>query len=111
MTRLITFLLFALLLVARSRGRAAPKRAVAGQPPVESEPPLQMETQYVPSVQATDSVGRVYARIAPTSFPRGANDQSVLVHRITSYKKQARWDAVKWKSKEYNYEETHTRKR
>jgi len=56
---------------------------------------LQMETQYVPSVQATDSVGQVYARIAPTSFPRGANDQSVLVHRITSYKKQALWDSVK----------------
>ena len=56
---------------------------------------LQMETQYVPSVQATDSVGQVYARIAPTSFPRGANDQSVLVHRFTSYKRQALWDSVK----------------
>lgn len=56
---------------------------------------LQMETQYVPSVQATDSVGRVYARIAPTSFPRGADDQSVLVHRITSYKREALWDSVK----------------
>jgi len=56
---------------------------------------LQMETQYVPSVQATDSVGRVYARIAPTSFPLGANDRSVLVHRITSYKRQALWDGVK----------------
>lgn len=56
---------------------------------------LQMETQYVPSVQATDSVGRVYARIASTSFPRGANDQSVLVHRITSYKREALWDSVK----------------
>lgn len=56
---------------------------------------LQMETQYVPSVQATDSVGRVYARIAPTSFPRGPDDQSVLVHRITSYKRAALWDSVK----------------
>ena len=56
---------------------------------------LQMETQYVPSVQVTDAVGRVYARIAATSFPRSADDQSALVHRITSYKKQALWDAVK----------------
>jgi hypothetical protein len=56
---------------------------------------LQMETQYVPSVQATDSVGRVYARIAPTSFPRGADGQSVLVHRITSYKREALWNSVK----------------
>jgi len=56
---------------------------------------LQMETQYVPSVQATDSVGRVYARIAPTSFPRAADDQSVLVHRITSYKREALWNSVK----------------
>ena len=56
---------------------------------------LQMETQYVPSVQTTDAVGRVYARIAPTSFPRGMDEQSVLVHRITSYKKQALWDSVR----------------
>ncbi|HAM71102.1 MAG TPA: hypothetical protein DCM86_05615 [Verrucomicrobiales bacterium] len=56
---------------------------------------LQMETQYVPSVQATDAVGRVYARIAPTSFPRGMDDQSVLVHRITSYRREALWDGVK----------------
>jgi len=55
---------------------------------------VQMETQYVPSVQATDAAGRVYARIAPTSFPRNANDQSVAVHRITSYNKQALWDGV-----------------
>jgi hypothetical protein len=45
-------------------------------------------------VQATDAVGRVYARIAPTSFPRSANDQSVVVHRIMSYKKAALWDSV-----------------
>ena len=56
---------------------------------------LQMETQYVPSVQATDAVGRVYARIAPTSFPRSGSDQSVVVHRITSYNKEALWSAVK----------------
>lgn len=56
---------------------------------------LQMETQYVPSVHATSALGVAYARIAPTSFPRGANGESVLVHRITSYNKRALWDAVK----------------
>ncbi|MHC4214450.1 MAG: hypothetical protein ACYSWP_13885 [Planctomycetota bacterium] len=56
---------------------------------------LQMETQYVPSVQAADSKGEMYARIAPTSFPRGPQGDSVVVHRVTAYNKKALWDAVK----------------
>jgi len=56
---------------------------------------LQMETQYVPSVQATDSKGQTYARIAPTSFPRGPQGDSAVVHRVTAYNKKALWDAVK----------------
>jgi hypothetical protein len=56
---------------------------------------LQMETQYVPSVQSVDAKGETYARIARTFFPRGPEDDSVVVHRITSYSKQALWDAVK----------------
>jgi len=56
---------------------------------------LQMETQYIPAVQSTDGQGRSYARIAPTRFPRGGDGTSVLVHRITSYRKKALWDAVK----------------
>ena len=56
---------------------------------------LQMETQYVPSIQSVDAKGESYARIAPTSFPRGPGNDSVLVHRITSYNKKALWDAVK----------------
>ncbi|MBL7188136.1 MAG: hypothetical protein ISS70_17575 [Phycisphaerae bacterium] len=55
---------------------------------------LQMETQYVPSVQATDEKGQIYARIAPTSFPRGPQGDSAVVHRVTAYNKQALWDAV-----------------
>jgi hypothetical protein len=55
---------------------------------------LQMETQYVPSVQATDSKGQIYARIAPTSFPRGPKGESAVVHRVTAYTKKALWDAV-----------------
>jgi len=55
---------------------------------------LQMETQYVPSIQSVDKKGETYARVAPTSFPRGPGGDSVLVHRVTSYSKKALWDAV-----------------
>ena len=56
---------------------------------------VQMETQHVPSIQAVDSKGETYARIAPTFFPCATNGESRLVHRITSYSKQALWDSVK----------------
>jgi hypothetical protein len=55
---------------------------------------LQMETQYIPSVQSTDKKGDIYARIAPTSFPREPKGESVVVHRVTAYNKKALWDAV-----------------
>jgi hypothetical protein len=55
---------------------------------------LQMETQHIPSLQANDAKGETYARVAPTFFP-GANSESRLVQDITSYNKQALWDAVK----------------
>lgn len=57
--------------------------------------PLQMETQYIPAVQAVDGKGERYARVAPTSFPRNADGNSALVHRVTSYNRQALWDGVK----------------
>ena len=56
---------------------------------------LQMETQYVPAVQVTDKEGQIYARVAPTSFPRGPQGDSVVVHQITAYNKKALWDSVK----------------
>ncbi|MFT7619304.1 MAG: hypothetical protein ACI97A_002954 [Planctomycetota bacterium] len=55
---------------------------------------LQMETQYIPSVTGTTKSGKIYARVAKTYFPANAQGQSVLVHRITSYKKSALWDDV-----------------
>jgi hypothetical protein len=58
---------------------------------------LQMETQYVPGFLSTDSKGASYARVAPTSFPRNKDGDSVVVHRITAYNKSALWDSVsKW---------------
>jgi hypothetical protein len=56
---------------------------------------LQMETQHVPSIQSVDSKGETYARIAPTFFPCAPNGESPLVHRITSYNREALWDAVR----------------
>jgi len=56
---------------------------------------LQMETQYVPSVLSTDKKGQTYARIAPTSFPRGPQGDSAVVHRVTAYNQKALFDAVK----------------
>ncbi|MFM8892428.1 MAG: hypothetical protein ACKOTB_12540, partial [Planctomycetia bacterium] len=55
---------------------------------------LQMETQHIPSAQATDSQGVTYARITPTLFPSDAHGDSALVHRITSYDRRALWNAV-----------------
>jgi hypothetical protein len=62
--------------------------------PSQPNRPLQMETQYIPSVQSVDAEGNTYARIAPTAFPRGPKGDSVVVHRVTSYNKKALWDAV-----------------
>lgn len=56
---------------------------------------LQMETQYVPAALAVDSNGTRYARIAPTCFPCRRDGQSVVVHRVTSYSREALWEAVK----------------
>lgn len=63
--------------------------------PSEPNKALQMETQYVPSVQATDATGQTFARIAPTSFPRNHQGDTVVVHRMTAYNKNALWNAVK----------------
>lgn len=55
---------------------------------------LQMETQYVPAAVAVLDDGRTLARVAPTRFPIDAHGESILVHRITSYRRAALWDAV-----------------
>jgi hypothetical protein len=57
--------------------------------------PFQMETQYVPAALSSDANGATFARIAPTSFPVGPDGNTVVLHRLTSYKKQALWDDVK----------------
>ena len=56
---------------------------------------FQMETQYVPAAQAKDDKGETYARVAPTSFPVGADGTTVVLHRLTSYDRRALYDEVK----------------
>jgi hypothetical protein len=55
---------------------------------------IQMETQHVPAIICTSATGKVYARVAPTSFPVGPDGYSTVLHRITAYKKAALWDDV-----------------
>jgi hypothetical protein len=62
--------------------------------PVDPNTQIQMETQYIPCRVAVDSKGESYARIAPTSFPRNAGENSALVQQSTSYNKKALWDSV-----------------
>lgn len=62
--------------------------------PVDPNRQVQMETQYIPCRQAMDSKGESYARIAPTSFPRGADGSSALIHQDTAYDKKALWNSV-----------------
>jgi len=63
--------------------------------PSEPNRSLQMETQYIPCVLAVRPDGDTYARVAPTLFPCGTDRESVVIHRITSYNKDALWGAVK----------------
>lgn len=63
--------------------------------PAQPNKAIQMETQYVPALEAKDASGTTYARIAPTLFPRDANGDSPVVHRITAYDKSAIWQSVK----------------
>ena len=57
--------------------------------------PFQMETQYVPGALFSDGQGGTFARVAPTAFPVGPDGNTVVLHRLTSYNKQALWDGVK----------------
>jgi hypothetical protein len=63
--------------------------------PSEPNKALQMETQHIPAYVAGDAKGDTYARVAPTRFPVRADGDSVLVHRLTAYRRAALWDAVR----------------
>ncbi|MBK8975871.1 MAG: hypothetical protein IPM29_08080 [Planctomycetes bacterium] len=62
--------------------------------PANPDRAIQMETQYVPAVVAADGDGVQYARTAPTRFPVDAAGESILVHKVMSYRRAALWDGV-----------------
>ena len=62
--------------------------------PSDPNKAVQMETQHIPARMATDARGDVYARIAPTRFPRNPEGDAPLIHRITAYNRAALWDGV-----------------
>jgi len=62
--------------------------------PVAPNKHFSMETQHIPAILSSCADGRVYARIAPTFFPVGADGCSIVLHRPTAYKKAALWDDV-----------------
>ena len=64
------------------------------QRPSKANKPFQMETQHIHSVEATDSKGQTYARMAPTQYPAGPDGNSDLLHRLMVYNKKALWDDV-----------------
>lgn len=55
---------------------------------------LQMETQFIPAVEARSASGERYARVARTLFPANRDGQSAVAHRFTSYRQAALWDSV-----------------
>jgi hypothetical protein len=63
--------------------------------PSDPNKAFQMETQYVPAMLGTDARGDTFARVAPTSFPVGADGRTIVLHRLTSYTKAALFDGVK----------------
>lgn len=63
--------------------------------PVGPNKAIQMETQHVPAILATNTDGKVYARVAPTSFPINHEGNSTVLHRITAYQHAALWDDVR----------------
>ncbi len=63
--------------------------------PVGPNKAIQMETQHIPAVLGTAADGKVFARVAPMSFPVGPEGSSTVLHRLSAYKKAALWDGVK----------------
>ncbi len=60
---------------------------------------FQMETQWVPARLATEGAGggapRTYARTAPVSFPIDAQGRTVVLHRLTTYTREALTEPVR----------------
>lgn len=60
----------------------------------DPDKPFDIENQGMPAYISVDSKSDTYARIAPVSFPRDANGDSVMLHRHIVYNKNALWTSV-----------------
>jgi hypothetical protein len=63
--------------------------------PSRPNKPISMETQTIRCMQASDTAGKTYLRLAETQFPAGPDGKSVVLHRHTVYNRSALWDGVK----------------
>lgn len=66
--------------------------------PSEPNKAFQMETQWVPAVVSTVDAGgakRTYARTAPMSFPMDVDGRTVVLHRLTTYTREALTEPVR----------------
>jgi len=64
------------------------------QRPSKANKSFAMETQYIPSIEATDSKDQTYARMDMTQYPAGPDGNSDLLHRLMVYNRKALWDDV-----------------
>jgi hypothetical protein len=62
--------------------------------PSNANKAFQMETQYIPCMQATDAKGERYARITSTQYPAAPDGSSALLNRLMVYNRKALWDGV-----------------
>jgi hypothetical protein len=63
--------------------------------PGQPNKPVSMETAYVPAAEFEGANGESYLRTATTMFPIDADGNSVVMHRVTAYSKDALWNDVK----------------
>ena len=63
--------------------------------PSQPNKPFSMETAYIPAAVFEDAERGSYLRTASTLFPVDADGNSVLMHRVTVYNKDALWNDVK----------------
>jgi hypothetical protein len=63
--------------------------------PGQPNKPMSMETQFIPAAVYEGAPGVSYIRTASTLFPVDGDGNSILVHRVTVYSKDALWNDVK----------------
>lgn len=63
--------------------------------PCQPNKAFQMETQFITAAVSQDAAGESYLHTAVTQFPLNADGNTVLLHRLTVYNKDALWNYVK----------------